>query len=114
MDPSGRPYGMGGGMARMPHAFVGGPRATQLLPARVLGQAQGELKPNFYNPYHVKHRRRTTKEQLALLEATFKATPKPTSETRKTLASRLCMTAREVQIWFQNRRAKQKNMLLRA
>ncbi|KAJ2795665.1 hypothetical protein H4R21_005020 [Coemansia helicoidea] len=73
-----------------------------------------ELKPNIYNPYQVKHRRRTTKEQLALLEGTFKTTPKPSSEVRKSLAGRLSMTAREVQIWFQNRRAKQKNMLLRA
>ncbi|KAJ1937114.1 hypothetical protein GGF37_005337, partial [Kickxella alabastrina] len=75
---------------------------------------QADLKPNFYNPYHVKHRRRTTKEQLTLLEGTFKSTPKPSSELRKSLASTLGMTAREVQIWFQNRRAKQKNMLMRA
>ncbi|KAJ2501068.1 hypothetical protein GGH96_002199 [Coemansia sp. RSA 1972] len=100
MDPSGRPYVMASGLP----AFVGG---------RALA-AQGELRPNFYNPYHVKHRRRTTKEQLTLLELTFKTTPKPSSETRKTLATRLGMTAREVQIWFQNRRAKQKNMMLRA
>ncbi|KAJ2518775.1 hypothetical protein H4217_003113, partial [Coemansia sp. RSA 1939] len=73
-----------------------------------------ELKQNFYNPYHVKHRRRTTKDQLALLEGTFKNTPKPSSEVRKALATALHMSAREVQIWFQNRRAKQKNMLLRA
>ncbi|KAJ2396639.1 hypothetical protein GGI23_003834, partial [Coemansia sp. RSA 2559] len=73
-----------------------------------------ELKPNFYNPYHVKHRRRTSKDQLALLEGTFKTTPKPSSELRKQLASALHMSAREVQIWFQNRRAKQKNMMLRA
>ncbi|KAI7827377.1 homeobox domain-containing protein, partial [Kickxella alabastrina] len=53
-------------------------------------------------------RRRTTKEQLTLLEGTFKSTPKPSSELRKSLASTLGMTAREVQIWFQNRRAKQK------
>ncbi|KAJ2753495.1 hypothetical protein IWQ56_006608, partial [Coemansia nantahalensis] len=78
------------------------------------GLPQMELKPNIYNPYQVKHRRRTTKEQLALLEGTFKTTPKPSSEVRKSLAGRLSMTAREVQIWFQNRRAKQKNMLLRA
>ncbi|KAJ1907138.1 hypothetical protein LPJ81_000949 [Coemansia sp. IMI 209127] len=73
-----------------------------------------ELKPNFYNPYHVKHRRRTSKDQLALLEGTFKTTPKPSSELRKQLATALHMSAREVQIWFQNRRAKQKNMMLRA
>ncbi|KAJ2143112.1 hypothetical protein IW142_003917 [Coemansia sp. RSA 564] len=103
MDPSGRPYVMGSGLPRLP-TFVSG---------RALA-AQGELRPNFYNPYHVKHRRRTTKEQLTLLELTFKTTPKPSSETRKTLATRLGMTAREVQIWFQNRRAKQKNMMLRA
>ncbi|KAJ2880056.1 hypothetical protein FB639_002924 [Coemansia asiatica] len=79
-----------------------------------LSAAPPDLKPNFYNPYHVKHRRRTTKEQLSLLESTFKTTPKPTSEVRKSLALTLNMTAREVQIWFQNRRAKQKNMMLRA
>ncbi|KAJ1769595.1 hypothetical protein LPJ74_003906 [Coemansia sp. RSA 1843] len=73
-----------------------------------------ELKPNFYNPYHVKHRRRTSKDQLALLEGTFKTTPKPSSDLRKQLATALHMSAREVQIWFQNRRAKQKNMMLRA
>ncbi|KAJ2780151.1 hypothetical protein GGI15_003640 [Coemansia interrupta] len=75
---------------------------------------QTDLKPNFYNPYHVKHRRRTTKEQLELLEGTFKNTPKPSSDIRKALAQKLGMTAREVQIWFQNRRAKQKNLMMRA
>ncbi|KAJ2676000.1 hypothetical protein GGI25_003734 [Coemansia spiralis] len=83
-------------------------------PAQQPQQPHMELKPNFYNPYHVKHRRRTTKDQLALLESTFKTTPKPSSELRKSLALTLGMTAREVQIWFQNRRAKQKNMTLRA
>ncbi|KAJ2361626.1 hypothetical protein IW150_007196, partial [Coemansia sp. RSA 2607] len=73
-----------------------------------------DLKQNFYNPYHVKHRRRTTKEQLELLEGTFKNTPKPSSDIRKALAQKLSMTAREVQIWFQNRRAKQKNLMMRA
>ncbi|KAJ2548371.1 hypothetical protein EV175_004857 [Coemansia sp. RSA 1933] len=73
-----------------------------------------ELKQNFYNPYQVKHRRRTSKDQLALLEGTFKTTPKPSSDLRKQLATALHMSAREVQIWFQNRRAKQKNLMLRA
>ncbi|KAJ2083286.1 hypothetical protein H4R24_000933 [Coemansia sp. RSA 988] len=89
-------------------------RHPQLVTGARAAVPQLELKPNFYNPYHVKHRRRTTKEQLALLEGTFKTTPKPSSEVRKSLAARLRMTAREVQIWFQNRRAKQKNMMLRA
>ncbi|KAI8325114.1 Homeodomain-like protein, partial [Martensiomyces pterosporus] len=55
-----------------------------------------------------KHRRRTTKEQLLILESTFKTSPKPSSDVRKSLAGQLGMSAREVQIWFQNRRAKQK------
>ncbi|KAJ2850180.1 hypothetical protein IWW36_002088 [Coemansia brasiliensis] len=121
MDHGGsRPLELGGpGMGPHPHPHphphpfgAMPPRHAPMVPPRPMGQM--ELKPNFYNPYHVKHRRRTTKEQLALLEGTFKTTPKPSSEVRKMLASKLCMTAREVQIWFQNRRAKQKNMMLRA
>ncbi|KAI9471178.1 hypothetical protein LPJ78_004228 [Coemansia sp. RSA 989] len=114
MDHGSRPYEIAPGMGPPhPHPFGAMPaRHAPMMPQRPMGQM--ELKPNFYNPYHVKHRRRTTKEQLALLEGTFKTTPKPSSEVRKALASKLCMTAREVQIWFQNRRAKQKNMMLRA
>ncbi|KAJ1965384.1 hypothetical protein GGI12_000816 [Dipsacomyces acuminosporus] len=76
-------------------------------------KSSNDLKQNFYNPYQVKHRRRTTKEQLVLLEETFKTSPKPTTEIRKALSGVLGMTPREVQIWFQNRRAKQKNQALR-
>ncbi|KAJ2612417.1 hypothetical protein H4S08_002701 [Coemansia sp. RSA 1365] len=97
------------------HAHNSAPaQHAQLVANSRTAVPQLELKPNFYNPYHVKHRRRTTKEQLSLLEGTFKSTPKPSSEVRKSLAVSLRMTAREVQIWFQNRRAKQKNMMLRA
>ncbi|KAJ2238337.1 hypothetical protein IWW45_000167 [Coemansia sp. RSA 485] len=97
-----------------PHPHAHTHTHQQQAPAQPTLSAAPDLKPNFYNPYHVKHRRRTTKEQLSLLESTFKTTPKPTSEVRKSLALTLSMTAREVQIWFQNRRAKQKNMMLRA
>ncbi|KAJ2689101.1 hypothetical protein IWW39_001740 [Coemansia spiralis] len=92
------------------------PASGRSMPQQTAGSSAGgeQLKQSFYNPYHVKHRRRTTKEQLSLLEGTFEHTPKPSSELRKSLASNLCMTAREVQIWFQNRRAKQKNINMRA
>ncbi|PVU90079.1 hypothetical protein BB559_001796 [Furculomyces boomerangus] len=70
-----------------------------------------ELKTNFYNPYQVKHRRRTTKEQFQILESTFIADNKPSAETRRDIAQKLSMTPREVQVWFQNRRAKEKNLL---
>ncbi|KAJ2159640.1 hypothetical protein GGF46_002885 [Coemansia sp. RSA 552] len=116
MDHSGRPFDAartpGLGPPHVPLSFATARPAPLVPPARPMPHV--ELKTSFYNPYQVKHRRRTTKEQLALLEGTFKTTPKPSSDVRKSLASRLCMTAREVQIWFQNRRAKQKNMMLRA
>ncbi|KAJ2882856.1 hypothetical protein H4R27_003165 [Coemansia aciculifera] len=89
-------------------------RSMAQQPTAAAAAGGEQLKQSFYNPYQVKHRRRTTKDQLALLEGTFEHTPKPSSELRKSLASNLCMTAREVQIWFQNRRAKQKNINMRA
>ncbi|OMH81667.1 Homeobox protein HD-10 [Zancudomyces culisetae] len=74
----------------------------------------GELKTAFYNPYQVKHRRRTTKEQFQVLESTFQSNNKPPAEVRREIAAKLSMTPREVQVWFQNRRAKEKNANTRA
>jgi hypothetical protein len=68
----------------------------------------GEFSPTFYNPFEVKHRRRTTKAQYKMLEATYLENPKPNSSTRRRLAMQLEMTTRGVQVWFQNRRAKSK------
>ncbi|KAJ3085335.1 Bromodomain and WD repeat-containing protein 3 [Quaeritorhiza haematococci] len=66
----------------------------------------GELKTTFYNPFEVKHRRKTSKTQFKVLEEAFNNNPKPTGATRRQIASQINMTPREVQIWFQNRRAK--------
>ncbi|EGG07485.1 uncharacterized protein MELLADRAFT_35504, partial [Melampsora larici-populina 98AG31] len=55
-----------------------------------------------------KHRRRTTPAQLNVLEAQFESNSKPDVVLRKQLAEKLDMTPREVQVWFQNRRAKTK------
>lgn len=68
----------------------------------------GEFNPNFYNPFQIKHRRRTTKEQYNVLEASYLENSKPNSSTRRKLSLQLNMTARGVQVWFQNRRAKSK------
>lgn len=70
----------------------------------------GEFSPTFYNPFEVKHRRRTTKAQYKILEANYSENPKPNSSTRRKLAMQLEMTTRGVQVWFQNRRAKSKLM----
>ncbi|KAG6842141.1 hypothetical protein C0991_001634 [Blastosporella zonata] len=61
-----------------------------------------------YTPNEVKHRKRTTTSQLRTLEAIFKRDTKPNGPLRVELAAQLGMTARGVQVWFQNRRAKEK------
>ncbi|KAK9766386.1 hypothetical protein K7432_004576 [Basidiobolus ranarum] len=69
----------------------------------------GEFRTSFYNPYEVKHRKRTTRTQFSILEKAFQENPKPNSSIRKELAQKLSMTPRGVQVWFQNRRAKAKS-----
>lgn len=71
-------------------------------------QPHGEFKATFYNPFETKHRRRTSRTQFRILEAAFEDNPKPSAAKRQSLAEELSMTARGVQIWFQNRRAKAK------
>ncbi|KAH7920790.1 hypothetical protein BV22DRAFT_1097614 [Leucogyrophana mollusca] len=61
-----------------------------------------------YIPNEVKHRKRTTPEQLKSLEEVFAKDTKPNGTLRKSLAQQLGMSARGVQVWFQNRRAKEK------
>jgi hypothetical protein len=70
----------------------------------------GDFKPTFYNPFEVKHRRRTSRYQLKVLERAFIENPKPHAAVRQILAQKLNMTPRGVQVWFQNRRAKAKKM----
>jgi len=67
------------------------------------------FKTNFYNPYDTKKRTRTTKEQLGALEAIFQCSPKPPLAVRRELSTKLEMPMRNVQVWFQNRRAKAKS-----
>jgi hypothetical protein len=67
-----------------------------------------------YRPNEVKHRKRTTRQQLKVLEETFRTTQKPDGNVRKALAAQLDMTPRNVQVWFQNRRAKDKTLAKRA
>ncbi|KAM6502487.1 hypothetical protein JOM56_002464 [Amanita muscaria] len=61
-----------------------------------------------YTPNEVKHRKRTTSTQLRTLENVFKRETKPNAALRNQLAEELKMTPRGVQVWFQNRRAKEK------
>ncbi|KAF2718912.1 hypothetical protein K431DRAFT_229769 [Polychaeton citri CBS 116435] len=55
-------------------------------------------------------RQRATQDQLLTLEMEFNKNPTPTALVRERIASDINMTERSVQIWFQNRRAKIKNI----
>ncbi|KAI8364991.1 homeobox domain-containing protein, partial [Choanephora cucurbitarum] len=55
-----------------------------------------------------KHRRRTSRSQLKALEKAFTTNPKPNGKFRQALAENLSMSPRNIQVWFQNRRAKAK------
>ncbi|PIA15859.1 homeobox, partial [Coemansia reversa NRRL 1564] len=53
-------------------------------------------------------RARATSEQVSVLESVFAVNRSPASRLREDLAARLGMAPRQVQVWFQNRRAKEK------
>ncbi|KAI9720981.1 MAG: hypothetical protein M1828_005453 [Chrysothrix sp. TS-e1954] len=55
-------------------------------------------------------RQRATQDQLTMLEVEFNKNPTPTAMVRERIAGDINMTERSVQIWFQNRRAKIKNL----
>ncbi|KAF2453137.1 homeo protein [Lineolata rhizophorae] len=55
-------------------------------------------------------RQRATQDQLVTLEMEFNKNPTPTAVVRERIAQEINMTERSVQIWFQNRRAKIKNI----
>ncbi|KAG0322367.1 hypothetical protein BGZ99_003365 [Dissophora globulifera] len=73
-----------------------------------LQSPHGELRTAFYNPHEVKRRQRTSRSQFKTLEKAFGENPKPDASTRRHLAQRLSMSPRGIQVWFQNRRAKNK------
>ncbi|KAJ2722093.1 hypothetical protein GGI07_003535 [Coemansia sp. Benny D115] len=62
-------------------------------------------EPSTAEPKKAK-RKRITPEQLKELTAVFACTDTPTHDVREELSKKLEMTNREVQVWFQNRRAK--------
>jgi hypothetical protein len=62
----------------------------------------------------VRKRTRATTEQLSVLESAFAANISPNTKLRKQLAEELQMSQRSIQIWFQNRRAKVKQLQKKA
>jgi len=58
----------------------------------------------------IKKRQRTSPEQLRILEDIYTREKMPNQSLRESLAKQLGMTSRRVQIWFQNKRAKEKRL----
>eukprot|EP01124_Arcella_intermedia_P023499 TRINITY_DN3747_c0_g2_i1.p1 TRINITY_DN3747_c0_g2~~TRINITY_DN3747_c0_g2_i1.p1 ORF type:complete len:252 (+),score=55.01 TRINITY_DN3747_c0_g2_i1:258-1013(+) len=60
--------------------------------------------------YDSKKRMRTTPQQLRILEKTYEKEKIPSLTLREELAAQLGMTPRRVQVWFQNKRAKERRI----
>ncbi|GAA5822049.1 hypothetical protein JCM3770_002262 [Rhodotorula araucariae] len=99
-----------------PSAFALAPRVASTSPtgsfasahASVLAATQPTMQGTVDNPLIPKKRRRTTPAELAILEHEFKNNMRPDPLERARIAERLGMTARAVQVWYQNRRQKEK------
>jgi len=72
-------------------------------PLQPQANANPDFAQTFYDPFRIKHRRRTTLGQLKILESHFEVNAKPDVTLRKSLAEQLEMTPREVQVWVSPR-----------
>ena len=72
---------------------------TRSSSANAATASSSDFGQSFYDPFRIKHRRRTSPAQLRILEHHFSRSPKPDLALRKQLAVELDMTPREVQVW---------------
>ncbi|TPX68099.1 hypothetical protein SpCBS45565_g03368 [Spizellomyces sp. 'palustris'] len=80
-------------------------------PARAVSPHRSNRKLVFVQGFKqrvVRRRFRATEEQLSILNEAFANTEIPTRDEKKALAAKLGMAERQVQVWFQNRRAAKK------
>ncbi|GAA5903228.1 hypothetical protein JCM5296_001212 [Sporobolomyces johnsonii] len=72
------------------------------------GKGAGTSEPGTKEPAKKRSRTLTTPAQTAVLNALLAKTRFPSTETREQVGAQIGMSARRVQIWFQNRRQSQK------
>ncbi|XAR63102.1 hypothetical protein NMG60_11022927 [Bertholletia excelsa] len=75
--------------------------------------ASGDDQDGTDKPPRKKRYHRHTPQQIQELEALFKECPHPDEKQRLELSKRLCLEARQVKFWFQNRRTQMKTQLER-
>jgi hypothetical protein len=61
----------------------------------------------------IRRRKRTSTDQLDVLEVAFQKNPLPDQMERIFISQQVSMNPRAVQVWFQNRRAKEKRLQVR-
>lgn len=76
----------------------------ELESTEVMKKESDEFDQAFYDPFRIKHRRRTSPDQLRALEEHFQSDPKPDVVLRRILSDQINMTAREVQVWVRKTR----------
>ncbi|KAJ3343390.1 hypothetical protein HDU93_008755 [Gonapodya sp. JEL0774] len=89
---------------------------TDAVPSRkstaLMGQEAGKAGTKFdyrsYDPFRTKKRRTTTPEEQSVLEAAFLECKNPDSTSRLALSEKLGMKVESIAVWFQNRRAKER------
>ncbi|KAI8366335.1 hypothetical protein EDC96DRAFT_508589 [Choanephora cucurbitarum] len=81
-------------------------RSSSTSPVLSSGQTSPTLAKQIPSQLSKAKRKRISPSQYNRLMEVFEHTDTPSSEIRENLASELDMTKREVQVWFQNRRAK--------
>lgn len=88
--------------------IIAGPRTESLNNHGFFYNSFGSSRSCLSSPNDrmLRRRRRLLPEESDLLNRVFEANQRPNSSVRERLASRLGMTSRGIQIWFQNRRAK--------
>lgn len=89
----------------------GGGASEQQRHEGKIGQAHSSKSQSFLIFPHarpIKRRRRLTAEETRYLQEAFCQNQRPNSENRSIIANKLGLSTRAIQIWFQNRRAKEK------